>query len=61
MADLARRHLGSTIMAYEAVGEEGAAALTAALAEGVAEFDRADDGTCKLECVYLEVIATRYG
>jgi SAM-dependent methyltransferase len=61
MADLGRRYSGPVMTAYQAVGEEGADALTAALAEGVSEFDRADDGTCKLECVYLEVIATRTG
>jgi SAM-dependent methyltransferase len=59
MADLVRRYFGPTVMAYQAVGEEGADALTASLAGAAGEFDRADDGTCKLECVYLEVVATR--
>jgi ubiquinone/menaquinone biosynthesis C-methylase UbiE len=59
MDDLFRRYFGPTMMAYEAVPEEQQPAMTAALADAVAAFDRADDGTCKLECRYLEVIATR--
>lgn len=57
--ELFRRYFGPIVLAYEAVGDDGAAALTDALAEVVAEFDRAKDGTCLLEGRYLEVVATR--
>lgn len=59
MAELFREFFGPTVMAYQAVGEEGAEALTAALAKPLADYDRAEDGTCKLESDYLEVVATR--
>jgi SAM-dependent methyltransferase len=57
--ELFRRYFGPTVTAYAALGEDEAAALTAALAEAVSRFDGADDGTCRLEGHYLEVVATR--
>lgn len=59
LQELSREYFGPVVMAYQAVGEEGDAALTAALAEATERYDVADDGTCKLECEYLEVVATR--
>jgi SAM-dependent methyltransferase len=56
---LFREGFGPTVLAYRAAGSDGEAELTAALAEAIARYDRAADGTCRLEGEYLEVVATR--
>jgi SAM-dependent methyltransferase len=56
---LFREHFGPTVLAYRAAGAAGADALTSALAEAIARYDRGADGTCKVEGRYLEVLATR--
>jgi len=58
--DYWRRYYGPTLKAFEAVGEEGRAALEADLLENIARFNRADDGTMVVPSEYLEaVIVTR--
>ena len=58
--DYWRRYYGPTLKAFEAVGEEGRAALEADLLENIARFNRADDGTMVVPNEYLEaVIVTR--
>ena len=59
MIGLFREFFGPITMAYQAVGPDRADELTAALAVPIAEFDRAGDGTLKMECECLEVVATR--
>lgn len=59
LIDLFRSHFGPIVTVYATLDDEGAARLTAALAEALSRFDRAEDGTCALEGRYLEVVATR--
>lgn len=54
-----RAHFGPIVSVYATLDDEGATRLTAALAEALAGFDRASDGTCALEGRYLEVLAIR--
>jgi ubiquinone/menaquinone biosynthesis C-methylase UbiE len=51
-----RRYYGPTLKAFEAVGEEGRAALEADLLENIARFNRADDGTMVVPSEYLEAV-----
>jgi hypothetical protein len=58
--DYWRRYYGPTLKAFEAVGEDGRAALEQDLHELIARFNRADDGTMVVPNEYLEaVIVTR--
>jgi ubiquinone/menaquinone biosynthesis C-methylase UbiE len=58
--DYWRRYYGPTLKAFEAVGEDGRAALEHDLHELIARFNRADDGTMVVPSEYLEaVIVTR--
>jgi ubiquinone/menaquinone biosynthesis C-methylase UbiE len=58
--DYWRRYYGPTLKAFEAVGEDGRAALEQDLLELIARFNRADDGTMVVPNEYLEaVIVTR--
>jgi ubiquinone/menaquinone biosynthesis C-methylase UbiE len=58
--DYWRRYYGPTLKAFEAVGEDGRAALEHDLLELIARFNRADDGTMVVPNEYLEaVIVTR--
>ena len=58
--DYFRAHYGPTLKAFEAVGEDGRAALEQDLLELIARFNRADDGTMVVPNEYLEaVIVTR--
>jgi SAM-dependent methyltransferase len=50
---------GPTIRALERVGPEGAAALKADIAALVEAYNRAGDGTVRMEADYLRVLATR--
>jgi SAM-dependent methyltransferase len=50
---------GPTIRALEKVGAEGAEALRADIADVVDRYNRADDGTVRMEPEYLQVVATR--
>ena len=54
--DYWRRYYGPTLKAFEAVGEEGRAALEADLLENIARFNRADDGTMVVPSEYLEAV-----
>jgi ubiquinone/menaquinone biosynthesis C-methylase UbiE len=54
--DYWRRYYGPTLKAFEAVGEEGRAALEADLVENIARFNRADDGTMVVPSEYLEAV-----
>ena len=54
--DYWRRYYGPTLKAFEAVGEEGRAALEADLLENIARFNRADDGTMVVPSEYLETV-----
>ena len=54
--DYWRRYYGPTLKAFEAVGEEGRAALEADLLENIARFNRADDGTMVVPSEYLESV-----
>jgi ubiquinone/menaquinone biosynthesis C-methylase UbiE len=58
--DYWRRYYGPTLKAFDAVGEDGRAALEQDLLELIARFNRADDGTMVVPNEYLEaVIVTR--
>jgi ubiquinone/menaquinone biosynthesis C-methylase UbiE len=58
--DYWRRYYGPTLKAFEAVGEDGRAALEHDLFELIGRFNRADDGTMVVANEYLEaVIVTR--
>jgi SAM-dependent methyltransferase len=54
--DYWRRYYGPTLKAFDAVGEEGRAALEADLLENIARFNRADDGTMVVPSEYLEAM-----
>ena len=54
--DYWRRYYGPTLKAFEAVGEEGRAALEADLLENIGRFNRADDGTMVVPSEYLETV-----
>ena len=55
-----RRFYGPTLKAFDAVGPEGEAALTADLVDLIGRFNRATDGTMVVPSEYLEaVIVTR--
>jgi ubiquinone/menaquinone biosynthesis C-methylase UbiE len=54
--DYWRRYYGPTLKAFEAVGEDGRAALEADLLENIARFNRADDGTMVVPSEYLEAV-----
>jgi ubiquinone/menaquinone biosynthesis C-methylase UbiE len=55
-----RRYYGPTLKAFDAVGEDGRAALERDLLDLIARFNRADDGTMIVASEYLEtVIVTR--
>ncbi len=54
-----RRYFGPTQMAYDRVGEEGEAALTADLKSLLEGMNSAGDRAMVLEAEYLQVIATR--
>jgi ubiquinone/menaquinone biosynthesis C-methylase UbiE len=58
--DYWRRYYGPTLKTFEAVAEEGRAALEQDIHELIARFNRADDGTMVVPNEYLEaVIVTR--
>ncbi|HVE94954.1 MAG TPA: class I SAM-dependent methyltransferase [Acidimicrobiales bacterium] len=57
--DFFAQYYGPTLKAFEAVGEEGRAALRADILEAVQAFNRAEDGTLVLQMDYLEVVATK--
>jgi SAM-dependent methyltransferase len=59
MTDLFKRHFGPSILTYRAIGPEREDELTQAMIQASARFDRADDGTLKLEGEYVEVVAVR--
>lgn len=54
-----RRYFGPTIRALEVVGDAGADALSADLADVFARYNRAKDGTAVVETEYRQVIAIR--
>ncbi len=54
-----RRFYGPTLKAFEAVGEDGSAALEQDLLELIATFNRADDGTMVVPSEYLEAVIVR--
>lgn len=58
MIDVFGDSFGPLVRAFAAVGPEGAQELRDAFAATIAEFDRADDGTCRVESEYLVVLAT---
>lgn len=57
--DTHARFFGPTIRALDRVGETGAEALRADIAAVVETYNRATDGTVKLEAEYLQALATR--
>ena len=54
-----RAYFGPIMMAFERVGDDGAAALEADLLEGVRAQNRAGDAALVLPGGYVEVVATR--
>jgi ubiquinone/menaquinone biosynthesis C-methylase UbiE len=54
-----RTYFGPTMRAYETVGAAGEAELTDALLEVFRRYNRATDGTARLECQYLQALITR--
>jgi ubiquinone/menaquinone biosynthesis C-methylase UbiE len=54
--DYWRRYYGPTLKAFEAVGEDGRAALERDLLDLIARFNRADDGTMVVPNEYLEAV-----
>ena len=57
--DYWRRYYGPTLKAFDAVGEDGRAALEADLLDVIARFNRADDGTMIVPNEYLEVVIVK--
>lgn len=53
-----RRFYGPTLKAFEAVGEDGRAALEVDLLDLIARFNRATDGTMVVPSEYLEAVIT---
>jgi SAM-dependent methyltransferase len=53
-----RRFYGPTLKAFEAVGEDGRAALEVDLLDLIARFNRATDGTMAVPSEYLEAVIT---
>ena len=54
-----RRYYGPTLKAFEAVGDEGRAALEADLLDLIASFNQATDGTMVVPTEYLEAVIVR--
>ena len=54
-----KSYFGPTVKAFEAVGKEGEAELFEDLRKIYAKYNRATDGSGKMEAVYLQSIATR--
>ncbi len=54
-----RRYYGPTLKAFEAVGDEGRAALETDLLELIASFNRATDGTMVVPTEYLEAVIVK--
>ena len=61
MIDIFGGNFGPLVHAFAAVGPEGTGELRDALAATIAELDRADDGTCRVESEYLVAIGSRLG
>ena len=57
--DYWRTYYGPTLKSFEAVGEDGRAALESDLLDLIARFDRADDGTMIVPNEYLEAVIVR--
>lgn len=57
--DVFRAHFGPTIRAFEAAGPDGEDDFRTALLEVFDAHNRADDGTARLECEYMQVVAIR--
>ena len=57
--DYWRTYYGPTLKSFEAVGEDGRAALEADLLDLLARFNRADDGTMIVPSEYLEAVIVR--
>jgi ubiquinone/menaquinone biosynthesis C-methylase UbiE len=57
--DYWRRYYGPTLKSFEAVGDQGQAALEADLLELIARFDVAGDGTMVVPSEYLEAVIVR--
>jgi ubiquinone/menaquinone biosynthesis C-methylase UbiE len=54
-----RRFYGPTLKSFEAVGDDGRAALESDLLDLIARFNRADDGTMVVPSEYLEAVIVR--
>ena len=57
--DYWRRFYGPTLKAFEAVGDDGRAALEADLLDLIGRFNRADDGTMIVPNEYLEAVIVK--